>query len=970
MSVIIRLQNLPWSANSLDIRHYFRGLSIPEGGVHIVGGEMGDAFIAFSTDEDARQAMMMAGGKIKEVQISLMLSSRNEMQKVIEAARQASMTNSLAQLLGAQNVPPVQLGQQATAVGHLPMQLQQQNLMGKDRRESRDEKKDSSDLSTSSYDTVKRDKKEKSRSRSRDRMRKDRRDRDRDRDKRRRSRSRSRSRDRRRRRSRSRSRGRDNHGRDRERKDPREDMKKEKEIGPGNNSLQDSTNLPNLDILNPNQWRMVNPGTLAQNMPAINSLTNLEILRNFTGAKPLLPGNNLGGGSVPLLGNDQADRFQNMQGNEDMNFGGRGRGEFPNRRDNRDGFNRNNDNSRDGMGRGNFRNFDDGNQQNFQGNFGFNEGNSCAMGGNFGNMGFQPRNGNEGMNNQNRFGNFNSGPQMMGNNNREQRGLLEHPIAMPNDGFNRNDRFDPNRDDRVDEFGRSIQLRNRKKNTDDSDEFQRNQQGNFQGFQNRFSNNQNSGPQPLLRGRDSWPPGRQGDGFQDRRFNRFDDNSRNNFRNHFSDGRNRSRRDDFHGGRERTRFSDKNARDEKDCCVEIRGLSPGIAYGDVRRPFNNLKVIIKDIKFFDYTKTDKKCRLKFLNYESKKRAMQNPKKIIIENKQVQLIHITDTEFDECVDEGVRRADARFSDDEEDESASEAYLQVTDLLPEHVEEDVEKMLSPACIDKIVIDVSEDGKIRTALVKFKKSVDAKVALGTPCRKIGDSSVMLMPLTESDFKERTKNGDAEESMETDKAEVVVIDDEEKSTEEVADGETDCILMKNLPLEASDRDICDFFSDIGLVPKRIHLMLDARGQPSGDAYCEFSESGQAQSACSKNGMPMGKNVLLVQRVSRAEVNDALGVKSDAAPGQDCPTQQAEKTQCLLAVENIPFRASVFDIINFFGWSYKLTEEDIVRKYNDRGQPTGDAKVTFRTTEDAMKAVKFLNNRTLMGRPIRMRII
>ncbi|KAI8441925.1 hypothetical protein MSG28_005597 [Choristoneura fumiferana] len=49
MSVIIRLQNLPWSANALDIRNYFRGLSIPEGGVHIVGGELGDAFIAFSS---------------------------------------------------------------------------------------------------------------------------------------------------------------------------------------------------------------------------------------------------------------------------------------------------------------------------------------------------------------------------------------------------------------------------------------------------------------------------------------------------------------------------------------------------------------------------------------------------------------------------------------------------------------------------------------------------------------------------------------------------------------------------------------------------------------------------------------------------------------------------------------------------------------------------------------------------------
>lgn len=47
MSVIIRLQNLPWSANATDIRQFFKGLGIPDGGVHIVGGENGDAFIAF-----------------------------------------------------------------------------------------------------------------------------------------------------------------------------------------------------------------------------------------------------------------------------------------------------------------------------------------------------------------------------------------------------------------------------------------------------------------------------------------------------------------------------------------------------------------------------------------------------------------------------------------------------------------------------------------------------------------------------------------------------------------------------------------------------------------------------------------------------------------------------------------------------------------------------------------------------------
>ncbi|KAL1422143.1 hypothetical protein MTO96_022406 [Rhipicephalus appendiculatus] len=87
MSIIIRLQNLPWVANSLDIRRYFQGLSIPEGGVHIVGGEKGDAFIAFGSDEDARQAMERDGGKLKEVRIKLLLSSRAEMQRVIDQAR-------------------------------------------------------------------------------------------------------------------------------------------------------------------------------------------------------------------------------------------------------------------------------------------------------------------------------------------------------------------------------------------------------------------------------------------------------------------------------------------------------------------------------------------------------------------------------------------------------------------------------------------------------------------------------------------------------------------------------------------------------------------------------------------------------------------------------------------------------------------------------------------------------------------
>ena len=108
MSVIIRLENLPWEARSVHIRQFFQGLQIPDGalfncsssvqvsfkfaliflgGVHIVGGDRGDAFIAFNTDDDARQAMQKDGGLICQQPVKLFLSSKMEMHNVIAAAR-------------------------------------------------------------------------------------------------------------------------------------------------------------------------------------------------------------------------------------------------------------------------------------------------------------------------------------------------------------------------------------------------------------------------------------------------------------------------------------------------------------------------------------------------------------------------------------------------------------------------------------------------------------------------------------------------------------------------------------------------------------------------------------------------------------------------------------------------------------------------------------------------------------------
>lgn len=89
-SVIIRLQNLAWEARSHDIRQFFSGLIIPDGGVHIIGGPEGDAFIAFQSDEDARKAMLKNGELLCGNQIRLLLSSKNEMYGIITQAKLAS----------------------------------------------------------------------------------------------------------------------------------------------------------------------------------------------------------------------------------------------------------------------------------------------------------------------------------------------------------------------------------------------------------------------------------------------------------------------------------------------------------------------------------------------------------------------------------------------------------------------------------------------------------------------------------------------------------------------------------------------------------------------------------------------------------------------------------------------------------------------------------------------------------------
>ncbi|XP_022084037.1 uncharacterized protein LOC110975671 [Acanthaster planci] len=123
MTIILRMQQLPWSATSMDIRRYFTGLSIPDGGVHIVGGEDGDVFIAFSSDEDARRAMQTQNKPLCGNKIALMLSSKNEMQEVIARNRAMSQLKSDPFQQDSPNQSPVPSNQSMETPGNVSLNL-------------------------------------------------------------------------------------------------------------------------------------------------------------------------------------------------------------------------------------------------------------------------------------------------------------------------------------------------------------------------------------------------------------------------------------------------------------------------------------------------------------------------------------------------------------------------------------------------------------------------------------------------------------------------------------------------------------------------------------------------------------------------------------------------------------------------------------------------------------------------------
>lgn len=77
----------------------------------------------------------------------------------------------------------------------------------------------------------------------------------------------------------------------------------------------------------------------------------------------------------------------------------------------------------------------------------------------------------------------------------------------------------------------------------------------------------------------------------------------------------------------------------------------------------------------------------------------------------------------------------------------------------------------------------------------------------------------------------------------------------------------------------------------------------------------------------------------------------------------------CVIALDNVPYRADVQEIVDFFE-GFELSSQNVIRRFNDFGKPTGEARVNLRSPQEAGQAVRNLQNKPIFNRPVRLSLL
>lgn len=81
-------------------------------------------------------------------------------------------------------------------------------------------------------------------------------------------------------------------------------------------------------------------------------------------------------------------------------------------------------------------------------------------------------------------------------------------------------------------------------------------------------------------------------------------------------------------------------------------------------------------------------------------------------------------------------------------------------------------------------------------------------------------------------------------------------------------------------------------------------------------------------------------------------------------PPSDFGRPGCVLMLSNLCYKATIEDILDEFR-EFDLRPDQVIRRFNDQGQPTGNACINFNSPQDAETALEKYNSVMIMNRAV-----
>lgn len=339
---------------------------------------------------------------------------------------------------------------------------------------------------------------------------------------------------------------------------------------------------------------------------------------------------------------------------------------------------------------------------------------------------------------------------------------------------------------------------------------------------------------------------------------------------------------------------DAPRRAEESCCVELRGLSGAPTPRDVKDLFRGLRIFSGCIRVATSETGMKSVVVRFASKSDAREAIHGDYKVL-RGDPIQVLPFPEDLFEQTE---LLVSPSAVPPNQGRTRAPDMVVAMKGLPYNASEQDVLQFFSGLNVVDILVEHDRSGRATgMAFVEFADKRDFDTAMNMQRRKIGSRYIELsvgsrdamyaareghdigpdgMPLNRRDEEPPAARGVGPDSApEVGHGPLHGMDPAAPahgvSRSLVPPGHT-CISMLGLPNTVTDRDIADFFSVQGVIPRAIHIMLGANGVPTGHAFAEFTNHADCETAFMQDGASLGPHIIALKTIPYSEVAQALG--------------------------------------------------------------------------------------------------